>query len=113
MGEISVDLHQTGTMHPGAGKCPGTFPPPGTIKTTIDCTPATILEYAGAGLGVLGWLGVRQIGSSGAEQAGFMGWIAGGILLILWGYHNKARGIMLINAVNVVMAASAFAALAR
>ena len=28
-----------------------------------------------------------------------------------WGFHTGSRGIMLINAVNVVMAASAFAAI--
>jgi len=38
-------------------------------------------------------------------------WIAGGLILIGWGYRTKARGIMLINAVNVIMAVSAFAAL--
>jgi hypothetical protein len=71
----------------------------------------TFLEYSGAGLGILGWLGVRQIGSIGAQQIGFIVWILGGLLLIAWGYHTKARAIMLINAVNVVMAASALVAL--
>ena len=67
----------------------------------------TFLEYSGAGLGILGWLGVRQIGSLGGQQTGFLIWIIGGLLLIVWGYHTKARAILLINAVNVVMAASA------
>lgn len=71
----------------------------------------SILEYSGAGLGIIGWLGVRQIGSLGAQQLGFLVWIIGGLLLIAWGYHTKARAIMLINAVNVVMAVSALAAL--
>ena len=70
-----------------------------------------VLEYAGAGLGIAGWLGVRQIGSLAAQQLGFVVWIAGGLVLIAWGYHTKARAIMLINAVNVVMAASALIAL--
>jgi hypothetical protein len=65
----------------------------------------------GAGLGIIGWLGVRQMGSLGAQQLGFLVWIIGGLLLIAWGYHTKARAIMLINAVNVVMAASALVAL--
>jgi hypothetical protein len=71
----------------------------------------TFLEYSGAGLGILGWLGVRQIGSLGAQQIGFLIWIIGGLLLIAWGYHTKAQAILLINAVNVVMAASALVAL--
>jgi hypothetical protein len=60
---------------------------------------------------IIGWLGVRQIGSIGAQQLGFVVWIIGGLLLIAWGYHTKARAIMLINGVNVIMAASALAAL--
>lgn len=75
-------------------------------------TMETLLEYAGAFLGIAGWLGVRQIGNPFAQELGFAVWIASGILLIVWGYHTKARAIMLINAVNVMMAASAFAALA-
>ena len=71
----------------------------------------SVLEYSGAGLGILGWLGVRQMGSLGAQQLGFLVWIIGGLLLIAWGYHTKARAIMLINAVNVVMAVSALVAL--
>jgi hypothetical protein len=54
---------------------------------------------------------VRQIGSITAQQLGFLVWIIGGLLLIVWGYHTKARAIMLINTVNVVMAASALMAL--
>ena len=77
----------------------------------IPVTLNTFLEYSGAGLGILGWLGVRQIGSLGAQQTGFLIWIIGGLLLIVWGYHTKARAILLINAVNVVMAASALVAL--
>jgi hypothetical protein len=77
----------------------------------IPVTLNTFLEYSGAGLGILGGLGVRQIGSIGAQQLGFPVWIIGGLLLIAWGYHTKARAIMLINAVNVMMAASALAAL--
>lgn len=77
----------------------------------IPVTSATLLEYSGAFLGIAGWLGVRQIGSPGAQEIGFAVWIISGLLLIAWGYHTKARAIMLINAVNVIMAASAFAAL--
>lgn len=72
---------------------------------------ATLLEYSGAFLGIAGWLGVRQIGSPSAQEIGFSVWIISGLLLIAWGYHTKARAIMLINAVNVMMAASAFSAL--
>ena len=71
----------------------------------------SFLEYSGAGLGIIGWLGVRQMGSLRAQQLGFLVWIIGGLLLIAWGYHTKARAIMLINAVNVVMAVSALVAL--
>lgn len=81
----------------------------------VQAMPASwtsYLEYSGAGLGIAGWLGVRQIGSTGAQELGFLVWIASGLILIAWGFHTRSRGIMLINAVNVVMAASAFAALA-
>jgi hypothetical protein len=77
----------------------------------IPITPATVLEYSGAGLGILGWLGVRQVGIAWAQELGFLIWIAGGLILVAWGYHTKARAIMLINGVNAVMAASAFIAL--
>jgi hypothetical protein len=77
----------------------------------IPVTSATLLEYSGAFLGIAGWLGVRQIGNPAAQEIGFVVWIVSGLFLIAWGYHTKARAIMLINAVNVVMAASAFAAL--
>ncbi|HVN74345.1 MAG TPA: hypothetical protein VMT44_07120 [Methanoregula sp.] len=113
MEEISGDMHQAGNMHRDTGSCFGKFPSICALTPSTGRTRATLLEYTGAALGVLGWLGVRQIGSTGAEQVGFMVWIAGGILLIFWGYHTQARGIMVINAVNVVMAASAFAALMR
>jgi hypothetical protein len=71
----------------------------------------TFLEYAGAALGIIGWLGVRQIGSPEAQQLGFLLWVIGGMTLVAWGYHTKARGIMAINLVNTAMAASALAAL--
>jgi len=77
----------------------------------ITITSATLLEYSGAFLGIAGWLGVRQIGNPVAQELGFAVWIISGLLLIAWGYHTKARAIMLINAVNVIMAASAFYAL--
>jgi len=73
----------------------------------------TLLEYAGAGLGIAGWLGVRQIGSTGAQQLGFLIWMISGFFLVVWGFSRKARGIVLINTVNTVMAASAFVALLR
>jgi hypothetical protein len=69
------------------------------------------LEYAGAALGIIGWLGVRQIGSPGAQQLGFLLWVIGGATLVVWGYHTKSRGIMAINMVNTAMAASALVAL--
>jgi hypothetical protein len=90
-----------------AGTSPKT---PGGIHLT-PITPTSVLEYSGAGLGILGWLGVRQVGSIGAQEIGFIIWIASGLILIAWGYHTKARAIMVINAVNVIMAASALAAL--
>ena len=74
---------------------------------------AHILEYAGAGLGVAGWIGVCQVGNAAAQQIGFFIWIAGGLILVGWGYHTRARGIMVINMVNAFMAASAFLALMR
>ena len=77
----------------------------------IPVTLKTFLENSGTGPGIIGWLGIRQIGSIGARQPGFLIWIIGCLLLIAWGYHTSARTIMLINAVNVVMAASALAAL--
>ena len=70
----------------------------------------TFLEYAGAALGIIGWLGVRQIGSPGAQMVGFLLWVIGGMTLVAWGYYTKARGIMVINLVNTAMAASALAA---
>lgn len=79
----------------------------------IPATINTFLEYSGAGLGIIGWLGVRQIGSIGAQQIGFAVWILGGLLLVAWGWHTKSRGIIAINAVNTVMAASALVALFR
>ncbi len=77
----------------------------------IPVTLNTFLEYSGAGLGIIGWFGVRQIGSITAQQIGFTIWVIGGILLVAWGYHTHSRGIMAINSVNTVMAASALAAL--
>ena len=73
----------------------------------------TFLEYAGAALGIIGWLGVRQIGSTDAQVLGFTLWVIGGMTLVLWGYYTKARGIMAINTVNTIMAASALAAVIR
>lgn len=70
----------------------------------------TFLEYAGAALGIIGWLGVRQIGSPQAQMIGFTLWVVGGMTLVAWGYYTKARGIMMINLVNTAMAASALAA---
>lgn len=69
----------------------------------------TFLEYAGAALGIVGWLGVRQIGNPAAQQLGFVLWIIGGATLVAWGYYTKSRGIMMINLVNTAMAASALA----
>ena len=77
----------------------------------IPVTLNTFLEYSGAGLGIIGWFGVRQIGSISAQQIGFLIWVIGGLILVAWGWHTKCRGIMAINAVNSVMAASALAAL--
>lgn len=73
----------------------------------MPATWTSFLEYSGAGLGILGWLGVRQIGTAWAQELGFLVWIAGGLTLVVWGYYQKARGVMLINGVNTVMAASA------
>lgn len=77
----------------------------------IPVTLNTFLEYSGAGLGIIGWFGVRQIGSIGAQQFGFLVWIIGGLLLVAWGWHTQSRGIVAINGVNTVMAASALVAL--
>jgi len=85
------------------------YPKRGAVLTTI--TINSFLEYSGAGLGILGWLGVRQVTSIGAQELGFLVWIASGLILIAWGYHTRARAIILINAVNVIMAVSALAAL--
>ena len=71
----------------------------------------TFLEYAGAALGIIGWLGVRQIGSPGAQMIGFLLWVIGGMTLVIWGYYTKSGGIMVINLVNTAMATSALAAL--
>ena len=89
----------------GVGRLTGTG-----VLPRIPITMTTALEYSGAGLGILGWLGVRQVGILWAQQIGFLIWIAGGLILVAWGYHTKARAIMLINGVNVVMAASALMA---
>ena len=85
---------------------------PDTIASQKSILPFnTFLEYAGAAIGIIGWLGVRQIGSIEAQQLGFILWVIGGAILVAWGYQTKARGIMAINTVNTVMAASALAAL--
>ncbi len=76
----------------------------------ISLPLSTLLEYAGAALGIIGWFGVRQIGSPAAQLAGFVLWVMGGAILVAWGWRMKARGIVAINAVNTVMAASALAA---
>lgn len=75
----------------------------------MPATWTSFLEYSGAGLGILGWLGVRQIGIVWAQEIGFLVWIAGGLTLVAWGYCQQARGVMLINGVNTVMAASTLA----
>ena len=81
------------------------------ITGRIPVSVNTLLEYSGACIGIIGWLGVRQIGSYEAQQLGFLLWVAGGLILVAWGWHTNARGIMAINAVNTVMAASALMAL--
>ena len=107
-----MHFHENLTIRPGAGPS-GTIPPhpssaPGTATARkYPLSFNTVLEYTGAALGITGWLGVRQIGSPAAQQIGFLLWIAGALILIAWGYHTKARGIMAINAVNAAMAASA------
>ncbi|HVP96805.1 hypothetical protein [Methanoregula sp.] len=101
------NLRHPPNLYGNAGQCSGTTD--GIRLTPI--TPTTLLEYSGAGLGILGWLGVRQVGSLGAQEIGFIVWIISGLVLIVWGYHTKARAIMVINVVNVIMAASALVAL--
>lgn len=64
------------------------------------------LEWTGAALGIAGWFGVRQIGNQEAQLLGMSVWVLSGLLLMLWGHHAKARGIVAVNAVNVMMAAS-------
>jgi hypothetical protein len=106
MGELQQGNNQYNSPVPDIGHR--------TIREHALAIPAswtTYLEYSGAGLGIIGWLGVRQIGSTGAQELGFFVWIVSGLILIAWGFHMKARGIMLINAVNVMMAASAFMAM--
>jgi len=89
----------------GAGGCwYGNF-----LNTGID--RITALEYAGAFLGIAGWLGVRQVSSPAAQACGFFVWIVSGLILIAWGHRTGARAIILINSVNVLMAASAFFAI--
>mgnify|MGYP001351658076 CR=1 FL=1 len=74
----------------------------------------SFIEYAGAALDIFGWLGgIKQIGSPEGQQIGFLLWIIGGILLIIWGYHTKARALMAFNVVNTVIAASALVAVIR
>jgi hypothetical protein len=58
----------------------------------IPVTLNTFLEYSGAGLGIIVWLGVRQIGSIGSKQLGFLVWIIGGLLLVAWGVSHKSPG---------------------
>ena len=73
----------------------------------------TFLEYAGAALGIIGWLGVRQIGIPQAQMIGFLLWVIGGMTLIAWGYYTKSGGILVISLVNTAMAASALAAVVQ
>jgi hypothetical protein len=102
-------------MNTTANPAPTSYPThePSPAAETFGIIPIslnTVLEYSGAGLGIIGWLGVRQIGSHEAQQLGFLLWVVGGLVLVAWGWHTKARGIMAINTVNTVMAASALMA---
>jgi hypothetical protein len=58
----------------------------------IPVTLTTFLEYSGAGLGIIGWLGVRQIGSITVRQLGFLVWTIGGLILIARGVPHKGPG---------------------
>jgi hypothetical protein len=64
------------------------------------------LEWTGAALGIAGWFGVRCLGNHAAQVFGFSIWVLSGVILCLWAFHEKKRGIILINAVNAVMALS-------
>jgi hypothetical protein len=107
-----VHFHENLTINPAAGPAATIPPHPSSAPraATVRKFPLsfnTVLEYAGAALGITGWLGVRQLGSPAAQQLGFLFWVAGALILMAWGYHMKARAIMTINAVNAAMAASA------
>jgi hypothetical protein len=103
---MNTTVHPVTTSYP----IPEQFPA-AEASGLIPISLNIVLEYSGACLGIIGWLGVRQIGSYEAQQLGFLLWVAGGLILVAWGWHTNARGIMAINAVNTVMAASALMAL--
>jgi hypothetical protein len=69
------------------------------------------LEWTGASLGVAGWFGVRALGNHDAQLFGFSVWVISGIILVLWAHRENKKGVMAVNAVNVVMAVSALFAL--
>jgi len=85
--------------------------PGGNARNLIQISLNTFLEYSGVCLGIIGTLGVRMEVSPGARELGFMLWFIGGLVLIAWGYHTNAKAIMVINALNIVMALSALVTL--
>ena len=92
---------ETGTCSPSPADLPARQSSPDILSSEKFILPFnTFLEYAGAALGIIGWLGVRQIGSPEAQMIGFLLWVIGGITLVAWGYYTKARGIMVINLVR-------------
>ncbi len=81
--------------------------PGGKAHDFIPISLNTFLEYSGVCLGIIGSLGVRMEVNPGARESGFMLWFIGGLVLIAWGYHTNTKAIMVINALNIVMAAAA------
>jgi hypothetical protein len=69
------------------------------------------MEWTGAGLGVVGWLGVRSLNNHEAQLIGFSVWVASALILCLWAVHEKKRGVLAVNAINAAMSLSALVAL--
>lgn len=64
------------------------------------------MEWTGAGLGVVGWLGVRSLDNHEAQLIGFSVWVVSAVILCLWAVHEQKRGVLAVNAINAAMTVS-------
>lgn len=64
------------------------------------------MEWTGAGLGAVGWLGVRSLGNHSLQLIGFSVWAVSAAIICLWAYHEQKRGVLAVNAINAAMTVS-------